>query len=134
MRGSFQRSAKRKSVEEIGQILVELFLQFFLEVLADAIWRRLPEPARLGIKALLSAVLAALLAWLSAVLAPAPLFAGEALRIAYLIVAPGIIGLGMSWIGRFFVKKEKSRSTLEAFGFGWLFAFSFALTRYLLIS
>jgi hypothetical protein len=119
-------------VEEIGQILVELFLQFFLEVLADVIWRRLPEPARLVIKALLSAGIAALLGGLSTMLAPAPLFAGEVLRVAYLVVAPAIIGLGMSWIGRYLVNNEKSRSTLEAFGFGWLFAFSFALTRYLL--
>lgn len=121
-------------MEEIGQILVELVLQIFAEVLADAIWRRLPEPARVVIKALLSAVLAALLAWLSTVFAPKPLFTGEALRIIYLVVAPVMIGLGMAWIGRYFVKRAKARSTLEGFGFGWLFAFSFALTRYLLLS
>jgi hypothetical protein len=119
---------------EIGRILVELLVQLFVEVLADAIWRRLPASARVFIKALLSAILAALLAWLYTVLAPDPLFRGETLRIAYLVVAPVMIGLLMTWIGACFVRMEKSRSTLEGFGFGWLFAFSFALTRYLLTS
>lgn len=121
-------------MEEILQFIVELFLQFFVEVVADAIWRRLPEPARLLVKAALSAGLAALLAWLSVAIAPDRFVKAEALRIAYLVLAPLFIGWAMASIGRFFTTRHKQRSTLEGFGFGWLFAFSFALTRYLLTS
>jgi hypothetical protein len=117
-------------VEEIGQIIVELFLQLFLEVIADAIWRRLPEPARLGVKAVLSVGVAILLGWLSSLAFPKPFIAVELFRIAYLILVPVLLGFMMSLIGVYFSKRSKARSTLESFGFGWLFAFSFALTRY----
>ena len=120
-------------MEEIGQVFVELFLQLILEVFADAIWRRLPEPARIAVKVVLSSAFAVLIGWLSVSLKPSFGISSEALRIVYLIFAPVLIGIAMSWIGRFFVSREKPRSILERFVFGWLFAFSFALTRYLLI-
>ncbi|MCS6244479.1 MAG: hypothetical protein H2172_11565 [Opitutus sp.] len=120
-------------MEEIGQIFVELFLQLFFEVFADAIWRRLPEPARVAVKVVLSSAFAVLIGWVSVTLKPDLSISSESLRIVYLIFAPVLVGIVMSWIGRFFVSREKPRSILERFAFGWLFAFSFALTRYLLI-
>ena len=69
-------------MEEIGQIIVELFLQLFFEVLADAIWRRLPGPVRIAVKAVLSIGVAILLGWLSSIAFPKPFIALEALRIA----------------------------------------------------
>lgn len=118
---------------EISQFLTELLLQLFIEVLADALWRKFPEPVRHVVKAILFVGLSALLAWVSTVIAPKSLITTLELRIIYLVVAPVIVGVAMAWIGRWLVKHEKPRSTLETFGFGWLFAFSFALTRFLLI-
>jgi hypothetical protein len=121
------------SMPEIGQFLIELFLQFFFEVFADAVWRQFPEPARHVIKGTLFVLLSTLMAWVSTVFLPTSLIAPMELRILYLILGPMMIGLAMAWIGRWFEKSEKTRSGLETFSFGWLFAFTFALTRFLLI-
>lgn len=118
---------------EIGQFLIELLLQLFFEVFADALWRKFPEPARYVIKGILFVGLSALMAWVSTVFVSGPLIAAMELRIIYLAVGPLMIGLAMAWTGRCFEKSQKPRSTLETFGFGWLFAFTFALTRFLLI-
>jgi hypothetical protein len=119
---------------EIGQFVVELLLQLFVELFADAVWRKFPEPARYLVKGALFITLSALFAWISTVFVPEPLIATKALQLTYLAVAPVLIGLAMAWIGRCFAKAQKARTALESFSFGWLFAFSFALTRFLLTS
>ncbi len=119
-------------MEEIAQIIAELLLQLFFEFFADALWRRLPEPMRILFHVAVSVAVAILLGWLSTLLFPKAFISWDWLRIAYLVIVPVLVGFVMSKIGSFFAARNKRRGVLEDFGFGWLFAFSFALTRYFL--
>jgi hypothetical protein len=119
-------------MEEFFQFVFEAIFQIFVELLADGIWRHLPAPARTFVKGLACVLFAVVLAAISSKLAPAPFLKSESLRIAYLIVVPLLVGAAMAWVGRVISSRGKATATLEKFGFGWLFAFSFACTRYLL--
>lgn len=119
-------------MDELAQILFELIFQFLFEALADVAWRQSPEPARATVKALLAAAFAAALGFLSTLLFPSPFITARPLAIAYLILGPLLIGWIMARLGRLLERKDKRRTTLERFGYGWLFAFSFTLARFLL--
>jgi len=121
-------------MNEIGQIIAELLVQISAEVATDAVWRRLTNPTRLLIKILATGLVSISLGWCSAGLFPRAFITNEVLQWAYLFIVPVIMGGVMHWIGSRFEKREKRRSTLEMFGFGWLFAFLFSLTRYLATS
>lgn len=116
---------------DLSQILIEVLLQFLFQGLANFIWRRLGEPARTVVKALLFIGAGVILGGVSSVIVRKPLLSMEWLRVAYLIVAPVLMGLAMSLIGHCYAKRNLPTSSLERFGFAWLFAFSFALARYL---
>ena len=118
-------------MEEIFQIVFEFVFQALFEFLADAVVRFLPPAGKTLLKAMLCVAFAVLLGSLSTLLLPGPIILAEWLRIAYLIVAPLTLAVIMAWLGRALVVRHKRRTSLETFGFGWLFAFSFALTRYL---
>lgn len=119
-------------MDELAQILFELIFQFLFEVLADVAWRQSPEPARATIKALLAAIFAAVLGFLSTLLFPEPFITARPLALAYLILGPLLVGAIMARLGRALERKDKRRTTLERFGYGWLFAFSFTFARFLL--
>lgn len=119
-------------MDELAQILFELIFQFLFEAFGDVAWRQWPEPARAALKALLAAVFAAVLGLLSTLLFPEPFITARPLAIAYLILGPLLIGWIMARLGRALELKNKRRSSLERFGYGWLFAFSFTLARFLL--
>ena len=117
-------------MEDLLQVVLELFLQLIFELFADTIWRHLREPARAIIKWIAFVACAIVLGWISAQVVPTPLIASGALRVANLIVSPLLIAFAMHQIGFYFEKREAPRSGLEHFGLAWVFAFLFALTRY----
>ena len=118
-------------MDELAQVLFELIFQFFFEALADVAWRQVPEPARTTVKILLAAAFAATLGFLSSLLFPTPFITAEPLAIAYLLLGPLLIGWVMARLGRLLERKDKRRTSLERFGYGWLFAFSFSLARFI---
>ena len=120
-------------MEEIAQFIFELIFQFLFELLADTVWRRLPEPVRAAVKLVAAAAFAALLGFLSTLVLPEPFITSRAWAIVHLVVGPVLVAWAMARIGRAMEKREKHRTSLERFGYGWLFAFSFTLTRFLLL-
>ena len=118
-------------MEEIVQIVLEMVGQVILELVVDGVWRTMPTSGRITIKVVLSAGFGGLFGVISSIPFPDPFIASEAGRITYLIVAPLVIGIAMAQIGRYMDARGKKRSSLESFGFGWLFAFSFALARFI---
>lgn len=119
-------------MEEVLQFIFELVFQAIFEVLGDVVWRRLPEPARVLIKLLLTSAFAVLLGFLSTLVLPEPFISARPLAIAYVVLGPLLLAWLMARVGAWMERKEKRRSTLERFGYGWLFAFSFTLTRFLI--
>jgi hypothetical protein len=120
-------------LEEIAQFFFELVFQFLFELFADSVWRRLPEPARAAVKLVAAAAFAALLGFLSTLILPEPFITSRAWAIVHLVVGPLLVAWAMALIGRHFEKRDRRRTSLERFGYGWLFAFAFTLTRFLLL-
>jgi hypothetical protein len=96
--------------------------------------RCLSPAERTVLKVVLYIAVAGLLGFLSTLLLPDPIIRAAWLRIVYLIAAPVTLAAIMAWIGRTFLARHMRRTSLETFGFGWLFAFSFALTRFLVLA
>jgi hypothetical protein len=69
--------------------------------------------------------------WSTTLLFPDAFIQNETARIAYLVVVPVLIGFLMARVGRAMVERGKNQTSLETFWFGWLFALTFALVRYL---
>lgn len=119
---------------EIIQIVFEFVVQAFFELVVDVFIRCLSPAERTVLKVVLYAAFAAVLGFLSTLVLPDPIIQAEWLRIAYLILAPLALAALMSWIGRTLLARHMRRTSLETFGFGWLFAFSFNLTRFLILA
>jgi hypothetical protein len=120
-------------VEFLFQIIAETVLQGLLEIVIDFGARKLAEPPGVVIKAALVAGTATLLGWISVAIVSAPLIDSMEARLAYLILAPVIIGAAMVWLGARLSGPGQPRAVLERFGFAWLFAFIFALTRHMVM-
>jgi hypothetical protein len=116
-------------MEEFFQLIMEVVLQAVLEIVVDAVWRTMPPGGRTALKILTCAGIAALCGWLSSLAFPEPILTHEGLRVTYLVIGPVVLGAAMSGVGRLMSARGKKRTSLESFGFGWLFAFTFALTR-----
>lgn len=119
-------------MDEILQVVFELVFQFLFEALGDVVWRHIPEPAQVLIKLILASAFAALFGFLSTLVLPEPLISSRSLAIAYVVLGPLLLAWLMARVGAWMERKDKRRSSLERFGYGWLFAFSFTLTRFLL--
>lgn len=125
------KSWHQPGMEEISQLIFEVVGQAIVEFIVDAFWRTMPPGGKVVLKVLLCAGFAALLGFLSSIPFPDPFIESEAGRIAYLVIVPVALGEGMAMIGRFMSARGRNRTSLESFGFGWLFAFSFALVRFI---
>jgi hypothetical protein len=119
-------------MDELLQVAFELLFQLGVELFADGAWRRAPESVRRIIRGMGCVFFAALLSVLYSHFAPDPVIKTESLRLLYLAVVPILIGCIMAHLGKRFRASGKEPSPLERFGFGWLFAFTFAFTRYLM--
>lgn len=118
-------------MEEIFQLIFEIFGQAILEFIVDAVWRTMPPSGRVVLKIVFCAGIGTLFGVLSSIPFSEPFIASETGRIVYLLVVPLVLGVTMAQVGKYMTARGKKRSSLESFGFGWLFAFTFALARYL---
>jgi|SRR5581483_12194101 len=116
----------------VGELLLQLFAEtlaeFGLEAIREAI--RPSKPGRPIVAAVGYVLLGALFAWIS--LWPFPhSFAHHAwLRLVNLIIAPAIAGLAMVALGQWRINRGQAELYLHRFGYGFLFALTFALVRF----
>jgi len=119
-------------------------LEFFFEILAQAAFELLAE---LGIRSLaepfrrprpVTPILAAIgyliygaVAGALSLLLPKVLVISKALRLANLIITPVACGFIMTWFGRFRERRGASTVRLDTFMYGYLFALSMAVVRYI---
>ncbi len=118
----------------VFQFLGELLLQMIFEGLAELLghsvkapFRRKPQPwlAAIG-HLILGALAGALTVWLI----PELFIKEEWLRLANLLLTPLAAGLVMEALGSWRARREKEVLQLESFAYGFCFAFSMALVRY----
>jgi hypothetical protein len=125
-------------LEVILQIFFELFLQLIGEVACEfglqslsEIFERKPNPWLAGIGYIL---LGAAVGALSLLVARSTFIHHSTLRIANLFLTPLLAGLLMAAIGHWRRKRGQDLIRLDRFGYGFLFAFSMALVRFLYAS
>lgn len=110
-------------VQVIGELLVELGVRGFGKLTSGR--KSNPVVAAIGY-VLLGLGLGALSVWLW----PQALMADD-LRVINLIVSPLLAGGMMALVGLIVRRRGKNTIRLESFFYGWLFAFSMSLVRFL---
>lgn len=121
-------------LEFLIEILGELILQLVFEVLAEsglralgAPFQRTPNPWLAGIGyAAFGAAAGGLSLWLVA----SHLVKSESLRMLNLILTPVAVGLLMSALGTWRTRKAQPILRIDRFAYGYVFALSFALIRF----
>lgn len=116
------------------EILGEILLQVFFEALAElglhsleAPFRKRPNPWMAGIG---YSIYGAGAGGLSLWLLPAHLVTEEPFRILNLVVTPVVVGLLMSLMGVWRARRGDALLRLDRFAYGYLFALSLALVRF----
>lgn len=123
-------------IEIIVEVLGELLPQFLFEVLAEVGLHTFRRENSVGavIAGVGYFVFGAVLGAVSLLIFRESLISGDTLRVLNLVITPAAVGTIMAFIGRFRAKRGKSVVGIERFFFGWVFAFSFALVRFLATS
>jgi hypothetical protein len=117
------------------QLLCEFFLQVFAEALAEMGLEAIREtlmpssPPRPVVAAVGYILLASLFALLSLWPFPHSFVRHDWLRIANLLVAPPMTGLVAVMLGQWRRKRGQQQLYFHRFGYGYLFALTFALVR-----
>ncbi len=121
-------------LEFLFEILGELILQLIFEVLAEfglralgAPFQKTPNPWLAGIG---YAVLGAAAGGLSLWLVPSHLVKSESWRVLNLILTPVAVGLLMSALGTLRSRQTQPMLRIDRFAYGYMFAFSLALIRF----
>jgi hypothetical protein len=121
-------------VEILFEIFGELILQFIFELLAQAGLRLFKKPDRKDVSPALLlmgyALFGAVAGALSLLLFPHYLLRAHTARIAYLFLAPALVGSGIAAIGAWRAKRGQEGVGIDRFIFGYAFAFTFALVRF----
>jgi hypothetical protein len=134
-------------VEIIFELIFSFFgyvLQFFFEILAQAVFellaevgtRSLVEPFRRSklanpLFAVIGYLIYGALAGALSLLLPKMFVVSQTLRLANLIITPIACGFVMAWFGRFRERRGDNAIKLDTFLYGYLFAFSMAVVRYI---
>ena len=120
------------------QILIELLLEFLIQVIAEAL-------LELGLHAMVEPFHKPPSPWLAAIgyanfglifggaslwLFPHNAVSGETWRWINLLLTPIAVGLCMSWMGAWRAKRAQTLFRIDRFSYGYLFALGFALTRF----
>ena len=123
----------------IGELLVEVLIEFAGEVVLDLVTRALSAvlTTALEMNPLLTALGYAVLGVLTGVgslfLFPHPLVHPSRFHGISLLISPILTGLAMSMIGSFLESRGKRVAQIESFGYGFAFAFGMALIRLLFV-
>lgn len=134
-------------MEIIFELIFSFFgyvLQFFFEILAQAVFELLAEmgirclaepfrqskPANQLFAAIGYLIYGALVGALSLLL-PKMFTVSQTLRLANLIITPIACGFIMAWFGRFRERRGDETIQLDTFMYGYLFALSMAVVRYI---
>jgi hypothetical protein len=110
------------------QVFAEVVAEFGLEAIREAI--RPSRPGQPVFAALGYVLLGALFALLSLWPLPDSFSHHTWLRIVNLLISPAVAGLAMVALGRWRIQRGQGGIYLHRFGYGFLFAFTFALVRF----
>lgn len=121
---------------------MQILLEFLFEILGQFILELLVELLGVGITktcggrtyhswiAIVAyAVIGALLGIISLYYFPAPFLHRPIMRWLNLLLAPLAIAAAMEAVGRWQLRRGKTRTRLAIFGYAWIFAFALAATR-----
>ena len=120
----------------IVQFILEIFAQAAFELLAELGVRSLaapfkkPEPSSTPMAAFGYLIYGAI-AGAASLLIPKMFVISNSLRLANLIITPIACGLLMAWLGRYRERKSLKTIRLDTFMYGYLFALSMAVVRYI---
>jgi hypothetical protein len=114
--------------ELLLQLLAEALAEFGLEAIREAI--RPSKPGRPLVAAIGYVLLGALFAFVSLWPFPHSFVQHAWLRLANLVIAPSIAGLAAVALGRWRISRGQTGLYLHRFSYGFLFALTFALTRF----
>lgn len=123
--------------ELLFAFLVELLPQLFVELLAEFGIRSISsvftnqKPVNKYFSFFGYVILAALLGYISIAIKPTPFLKNQSLQMVNLIVGPILIGIIMSLKGKMLTRSNKSPIRLDSFIYGFSFALTYSLTRYL---
>ena len=121
-------------VEIFGELLLQVTFEFIAEFLGHSVRRPLgklpPIPSWLAAIGYLT--LGALAGWLSLWLVPEVFIKAPWLRWVNLLLTPLAAGLIMAWKGSRRGSQDKEVIRIESFSYGFCFAFSLALVRFIL--
>ncbi len=120
------------------ELLFELLLEFVIQVIGEALFelgfhsmaepfRKPPNPwlAAMGY-ALFGLIFGGISLWLF----PNHMVAAPVWRWANLLVTPVAVGVCMSWLGSWRTKRGQALLRIDRFSYGYLFALTLALVRF----
>ena len=116
-------------LELIGELLIQIVVEFLIELGIHSIAEPLRKPPNPWIAAVGYALFGATFGGLSLLLVPHNLVP-EAWRIANIVLTPLAAGLAMMAMGRWRARRGDTRLRIDRFGYGYLFALAMALVRY----
>jgi hypothetical protein len=114
-------------LEILAQAAFELLAELGVRCLAEPFKR--PEPASPVMAAAGYLIYGAIAGGLSLLL-PKMFVISKSLRLVNLIVTPIVCGFVMAWFGRFRERRGAETVRLDTFMYGYLFALSMAVVRY----
>jgi hypothetical protein len=118
--------------ELLGELALLLFVQIFGELGANVIAAYRSRGPRLPfVSAIGHALAGGGFGWLSLLMFPYSFAHTDTMRLIALIGSPLLAGLGSALIGSWRRRSGRGLVLFETFTYGFLFAFAFALVRYL---
>jgi hypothetical protein len=114
-------------LEILAQVAFEFLAEFGVRSLAEPFRR--PKPAS-PIMAAIGYLIYGAIAGALSLLLPKMFVIAKSLRVANLVITPIACGLMMAWFGKFREQKGAETIRLDTFMYGYLFALSMAVVRY----
>jgi hypothetical protein len=122
-------------LEFILELLGEFLIQIVLEGLVELGFHAIAEPFRKPLNPYLAVLgyvlLGAVLGGVSLLVFPSHIVGTQGLRIMALVIVPLLVGCMMLLMGIWREKRGQPVKRLDRFGYGYVFALSLGLTRYL---
>jgi hypothetical protein len=114
----------------LGELLLQLFVELLLELGFHSMANTFERPRNPTLSAIGYVLWGAIAGGLSLLLFPNSFVHNHALKIANLFITPIVLGVCMMLVGKYRSKKDKPLIRLDSFAYGFLFAFSMSLVRY----